>query len=70
MTKVINGSVFYATSIIFTKYSYFLSLLSLFSLQFCYPTNQPKNLGYTHTLFDATSTPLLPVIRTVHDKIS
>ena len=69
MTKVINGSIFYATSITFTKYSYFYAcfLYSLFS--FVIPQIN-LNFRLHAYIFNALSTSLLPVILTVHYKIS
>jgi hypothetical protein len=43
------------------------AFLRLFSLQFSYPTNAPKALGYPHTIINPPPTPLHSAIHTVHN---
>jgi hypothetical protein len=62
MTKGKVCLIFCATSFAFTKYSYFIRLLNLFSLHFPCLTNQPNQLGNSHTLFNFLSTVSLPCL--------
>ena len=53
MTKCTDCLIFCATSITYTKYSYFLRLLTIFSLHFPCPIRPCSELCYSHALTDA-----------------